>query len=150
MTKAKDFSASAVNLCNPPEIGSKLAELHDAQARADTLDANLKAIPEYEELQAQQKLVADITAQIKDMIDKQGSYQDLDNERYGVKYARASKIYHLEFFKKHFPKFVELCVEEVINVRALEAQVKGKLITEEELEAKSVLTKEISYAYFVR
>jgi len=150
MPKAKDFSASAVNLCNPPEIGEKLKELHDAQSKADTLDAVLKAIPEYEELQAQQRLVGDITAQIKGMIDAQGSYQDLDNERYALKYSRATKQYHAEPFIENYPKYAPAVIENSVNVKALEGLLKGGLLTEEGLEAYGVLTKKVDYAYYVR
>jgi len=52
MTEKKNpnYSASAVNLTNPPEIRLKLLELQEAQAKARTLDANLQAMPEYQEL----------------------------------------------------------------------------------------------------
>ena len=148
---AKNFEASAVNLCNPPDIGEKLKELHIAQEQAKLFEAALVEDDNFKEMKRYEQMVADITAQIKDMVDKLGSWQNLDEETYAVKYGRKTAVYgNLPSFKKNFPKFVELCVKETLDINALKGQVKGKLITEAELEKTKVLTYDESYAFYVR
>mgnify|MGYP001616783495 CR=1 FL=1 len=148
--KNPDYSNSAVNLCNPPEIGRKLMDYQDCQAKVRTLEANLQAIPEFQDLQDCQKKLAELNAQIRSMVDAQGSYQDIDNGFYAVKYVRKSKVYSVEPFKEHYPKYVPAVVVETINVKALEGLVKGGLIPEADLEMYKVFTTDISYAYVVR
>ena len=151
MPKPKDFTESAVNLVNPPEVGEKLKELHQAQEDVKLQEQMLSEIATYQYLKEAEQKVADITAQIKDMVDKLGSWQSLEEESYAVKYARKTAVYdNLPSFKKNFPKFVELCVKETLDVDALKGQVKGKLITEEQLERTKVLTFEIGHAFYIR
>jgi uncharacterized coiled-coil protein SlyX len=151
MPKPKDFSESAVNLVNPPEVGEKLKELHQAQEDVKLQEQLLSEIATYQLLKEAEQKVADITAQIKAMVDKLGSWQSLEDETYAVKYARKTAVYdNLPSFKKHFPKFVELCVKETLDVNALKGQIRGKLITEAELEKTKVLTYETGYAFYVR
>lgn len=152
MTEKKnpDYSASAVNLCNPADIGRKLMELQDTQAKARTLDATLQAMPEYQELKEQEKLAADIIAQVKGMVEVQGSYQDIESGFYAVKYQRISKSYLVEPFKVGFPKYATAVIEETVNAKALEGLVKGGLIPGDELKAKGVLVETPSYAFYIR
>lgn len=150
MPKPRDFTESAVNLSNPPEVGEKLTDLSQVEVEVRDLEATLEENETYKLLREKLQLVETIKAQIKDMVDALGSYQDIEKERYAIKYARKSKVYNLEPFMKHFPKFVELCVKQTIDVTALEGQVKGKLITEEELEKKGVLEYSESYAFYIR
>ncbi len=145
-----DYTASAVNLCNPPEIGLKLMELQDAQAKARTLDANLQAMPEYQELKEQEKLATDITAQIRGMVEAQGSYQDIESGFYAVKYKRVSKSYNAERFKANYPKESPVVIMETVNIKALEGLIKGGLLTEQDLDNHNVIERSESYAFYVR
>lgn len=149
-TKKPDYTKSAENLCNPSEVGLKITELHQALATIAQTDAVLQENETYKLLKGQEKLIIDITAQIKDMVEVQGSYQDIEAGFYAVKYRRMIKNYDTNQLKHHFPKFVELCVQETINVPALQGQVKGGLVTEEELKAKGVITETPTYAYYIR
>ncbi len=151
MPNPKDFTNSAVKLCNPPEIGEKLIILSEVQAQVKVLEESLKENKAYKLLKAMELQVADTIEAIKGMVDARGSYQDTESERYAVKYTRKTAVYgNLPSFKKNFPKFVELCIKETIDVQALKGQVKGKLITEEELEKYKVLKYETGYAFYVR
>ena len=148
---AKNFEASAVNLCNPPEIGDKLKELHIAQEQAKLFEAALAEEDNFKEMKRFEQMAVDLTAQIKGMVDTQGSWQNLEDETYAVKYERKTPVYgNLPSFKKNFPKFVELCVKEAIDVNALKGQIKGRLITEKQLEDAGVLLYEIGTAFYVR
>lgn len=147
----KNFENSAVNLVNPPEVGEKLKELHIAQEQAKLFEAALAEDDNFKEMKRYEQMVIDITAQTKDMVDKLGSWQSLEEESYAVKYARKTAVYgNLPSFKQNFPKFVELCVKETLDVNALKGQVKGKLITEEQLEKTRVLTYDTGFAFYVR
>ncbi len=150
----KDFSQSAVNLVNPPEVKELLDQLSAEEATLKAIQDEIASHSPSELIAkglTQAQVVGKIQADIRTAIEAHGSYQDTENERYGVKYARKTAVYgNLPSFKKNFPKFVELCIKETIDVDALKGQVKGKLITEEELEKTKVLTWETGYAFYVR
>lgn len=152
MPKPKDFSESAKNLCNPPEVKALLLKLSKAEASQGKLQEELKASNTVlvEKLEKHTKVVSDLQDKIRVAVEEHGSYQSLDDERYAVKYARKTEGYNLEPFKTQFPKFVELCVKEAIDVRALKGQIKGKLITVKELEDAGVLEYSETFAFYVR
>ena len=150
--KPKDFSESAVNLTNPAKVKTLLKKLSTEQAKLSELETELK--------ESNGELVGKIaghTAEItglqlaiREAVKEHGSYQDLENERYAVEYERRSEVYELLPFKSQFPKFVELCVRETIDVQALKGQIKGKLITIKELEDAGVLEYTTNYSFYVR
>jgi len=149
--KRADYSNSAENLVNPPEIGEKLKELQDLQSTITHLENWLSGeCPEYMELKETEQKVADLTAQIKDMIDAQGSYQDLDQGNYAVKYRRISKSYEPESFIKAYPQFVPAVIVNAVNTQALQGLIKGGLLTEDDLKKNLVQKESISYAYVVK
>jgi len=149
--KRADYSNSAENLINPPEIGEKLKELHKTELRIAELEAWLGGeCPEYMELKETEQKVADLTAQIKDMIDAQGSYQDTDLGWYAVKYRRVSKSYDPEPFIQAYPQFVPAVIINSVNTQALQGLIKGGLITEDDLKKNLVLKESISHAYVVK
>lgn len=149
----KNFEASAVNLCNPPEVKALLEKLSKAEASRNKIQEEIKAsntvlTEKHEKLT---KEVSDLQDKIRYAIEEHGSYQDTENERYGVQYASKTAVYgNLPSFKQHFPKFVELCVKESIDVQALKGQVKGNLITTEDLEKFKILTYDTGYSFYVR
>lgn len=148
--KNPDYSESAINLCNPEEIGVKLAKLHQTQEQIRQLEETLQGNDTYKEYLKVGKMIADITAQIKDMVEAQGSYQDIEAGSYAVKYKRISKVFHTEPFKEHYPKFVSAVVVETINAKALEGIIKGGLIEEADLKMHKVITEDFGYAFYVR
>jgi len=150
--KPKDFTESAENLCNPEPVKLLLEKLSRAQASRNKIEDELLASNATlaEKLNKHTKVVSDLQAKIREAVEEHGSYQDLEGERYAVKYARKTEGYNLEPFKANFPKFVELCVRESIDVNALRAQVKGKLITTKELEDAGVLEYTKTFAFYVR
>ena len=148
--KNPDYSASAVNLVNPPEIGLKLVEYQDYQARVKTLEANLEAIPEFQELQACQKEIADLNAQLRGMIDAQGSYQDIENGFYGVKQLKKTKLYSASNFEYYFPEYATAVLVKSINVPVLEGLIKGNLLNEDGLRRAHIIEDKESYAYIIR
>lgn len=153
MPKPKDFTDSAVKLCNPPEVKAQLEQLSAERAELQKLQDEYKQLnPELaDKIIAMSEKVAEREQMIRETVEEKGSYQDVENERYAVKYARKTALYdNLPSFKKNFPKFVELCVKETLDVNALKGQIRGKLITEAELERTKVLTYETGFAFYVR
>ena len=152
MPKPKDFTESAENLCNPEPVKALLEKLSKAQASQNKIQEELRASNTVlvEKLEKHTAVVTGLQAKIREAVEEHGSYQDLDGERYAVKYARKTEGYNLEPFKSQFPKFVELCVRESIDVTALRAQIRGKLVTAKQLEDAGVLEYTTSYAFYVR
>ena len=153
MLVVKNFEKSAVNLCNPPEVKELLDKLSAEQESMQKLQDELSAsnTPLAEKIIAHTEKIAELQQLIRETVEEKGSYQDTEAERYAVKYGRKTAVYgNLPSFKKNFPKFVELCIKETLDVNALRGQVKGKLITEEELEKTKVLTYETGYSFYVR
>ena len=148
--KNPDYSNTAVNLCNPEEVRNKLAELHIAQEQIKLFEGALAENENFKEMKRYEQMVSDMTAQIKGMVDAQGSYQDTENGFYAVKYIRKSKVYHTDPFLEHYPKYAPAVVVQTINAKALEGLVKGGLIEEADLRMHKVFTEDISYAYVVK
>jgi len=150
--KNPDYTETAENLRNPEEVRILLGQMHAEQIAKKEKEA---------ELYVQSKgLVDDITSidnsilslqkRIKEAVEEYGSYQDMETGDYAVKYRRMSKSYHPEPLKEYFPKFAELCIQEAVNVAALEGQIKGKLLTIEELKRVGVITEKPTFVFYIR
>ena len=145
----QDYTNSAVKLCNPEQLRQLLTELHARQKDLEEANAH---IPEEiaVEIHRLGERISDLQKMIREAIDEHGSYQDMENGDYAVKYKRMSKVYHAEPFREHYPKFVPAVVVETINAKALEGMIKGGLIEEADLKMHKVITEDIGYAYYVR
>lgn len=151
--KAKDFKDSALNLCNPEPVKELLEKLSDEQAKLKAINDELEVVAAdlIKKGNTQKLIIEGLDKQIRAEVEEHGSYQDTENERYAVKYARKTAVYgNIEAFKKNFPKFAELCIKEAIDITALNGQLKGKLITQEQLEEAKVLTWDTGYAFYIR
>lgn len=158
--EVKDFTASAENLSNPDEVGHLLQALHAAQDDAIALHLKLRetAAELVEALDSKQLEIAAIELDLKGdakrkivgAIERYGSYQDTERGWYAVRYRQMRKTYHVDKLREHFARFAELCIEEMVNVAALQGQVKGKLLTEDELRRTGVITEAPTYATYVR
>ena len=101
--KPKDFTESAVKLCNPVEVKELLEKLSTEQDTLKSLQDELKAsnVELAEKIAFQALKVADLGVAIRVAIEEHGSYQDTEAERYGVLYARKTAVYgNLPSFKK--------------------------------------------------
>ena len=153
MAKAKDFTASAVKLCNPEPVKELLEKLSIYSRSKEDLEAKIeeRCVDLVDGVGKCNESIAEVQQQIREAVEEHGSYQDTEGGRYAVKYASKTAVYgNLASFRKNFPKFVELCIKEVLDVAALKGQVKGKLITEEQLEKAKVLTYDKGYSFYVR
>ncbi len=150
-----DYSASVVNLRNPQEVYALLVELYAAQANVSSLDATLRAMPEYEDMKRFEKKVADLIAELKGtaerpgMIDALGSYQDVENGHYALKQRKVSKWYDAKRFKANYPQYPSAILE-TMNLPVLEGLIKGGLLTEQDLDTHQVIKREETFAYIIK
>lgn len=148
--KPVDYTNSAENLCNPEEIGTKLVELSYLKGKQRQAEQILADMTTYKELQETLKLISDTIAQIKDMVDAQGSYQNLEEQLYAVKYRRISKSYRAQPFIENYPKYAPAVIVQSIDVKILDSLLKGGLLNIEDLKDKGVVEEIVSFAYYVR
>lgn len=150
-SKVLDYSDSAVNLCNPPDLKVKLAELSALKAQGLMFVEELKDNDSYKSLKATEQSISDTQAQIRAMIDALGSYQDLDVGHYAVKYRRATREYHAEkFVGKPYDQYRPAVITEAINLQALNGLIKGKLLDEAELLKHGVITERENFAIVIK
>ncbi len=149
-TKNKDYSGSAVNLCNPYQVREALQIL---KRRQDTLE---KLYEESEDMIPQelkdniklvQKTVAEAQTLVHDGIELYGSYQDVEAGIYGVCQRRRSVIYLPDKVKANLPKYAPAVIEEMVNKKAFEGLIKGGLITEE--QARDCSEEKETFAYII-
>jgi len=145
--KNPDYSATAVNLCNPPEILEKLKALRDYQKvikeNEDALSENRNFIT----IQQALKDVGVISGEIKALIETQGSYQDIEKGLYAVKQMRTSESYDAEKFKINYPAYVPAVIVDSVNKDALTGLLKGNLIKHDKLLEQGVIIEKHTYAY---
>lgn len=156
MNKANpDYSASAVNLTNPPELAELLQEWRGSQRYLSQLNDTAKAlIPD--DLKAQIQIVGEtvkvLGERIRGFIDRLGSYQDTDAGFYAVKQRRESIIYSVSATKAILdPKLAALVIVETVDSKAIEVLVKGGkggLITAQ--QARDCGEVKEAYAYVIR
>jgi hypothetical protein len=149
--KNNDYSKTAVNLTNPPQVKELLDKLHGYQALKENIE---QEIPE--ELQKRLaevgKLIVDTTAQVKSAIQQFGSYQDVELGHYGVYQEVNTPEYRADCFigKSIFKDFESVVIKPTINVDALRALIKGGLLTEDTLREQGVITDKKTFKFVIR
>lgn len=150
MAENRDYSKSAVDLTNPPQVKALLDELHQIKAKTTELEGVLSENETYIQLQANIKQAAEVEQIIKDTIDIFGSYQDVEQGEYALKYRRQSKQYDPAAFKRNYPAFAPAVIVDSVNTKALEGLIKGKLITEDALRLNHVMTTTETTAFVIK
>ena len=149
--EVKDYKDSAVNLCNPPDLKVKLAELAEQEALLPMYEEELKENSSYKSLKETEQAISDTQAQIRAMIETLGSYQDLKAGHYALKYRRVSKEYHAEKFAGNpYDQYRPAVIAEGINVQALNGLIKGKLLDEADLKQHGVITEKEGFAVIIK
>jgi small-conductance mechanosensitive channel len=151
--KNTDYSASAVNLCNPASIEIKLntleqynGQLLDLQGKMDACIPNeLKS-----ELSNVTACIAELNKQIREDIEASGSYQDLTLGWYAVKQRKTSKSSNAEPFEKNYPQFAPAVIVKAVDTTKLNGLIKGGLLDEARLEADGVLKITESFVYIIK
>jgi len=143
-----DYSNSAVNLSNPPEVEELLIQRQKVSRLQRKAQEALNSLPEYQNLQRLSGDIAEIDKQLKPLIDKYGSYQDTRKGLYAVKQARQSISYDPSKVKACIPQFADAVIEEVVNKGKIEGLLKGGLINRQQADA-CANTREIN-AYIIQ
>ncbi len=147
--KNPNYEGSAVNLCNPIQVGDLLHRKKEKQAEMERLQAILTAYPEYENLQKLGKEITELDIQIHLAIDSFGSYQNVNIGDYAVKQRRESITYKPELVRCYAPSEVVYAVLiESIDSKKMDDQVKlGRLTPEQARQCGDV--KE-TFAYIIK
>jgi hypothetical protein len=149
--KNPDYSSSAVNLTNPPQVKELLDKLHGYQALKENIEQEIP-VELQKRLAEVGKLIADTTAQVKGAIEQFGSYQDVELGHYGVYQEVNTPDYHADCFigKSIFKDFEPVVIKPTINVDALRALIKGNLLTEDNLREHGVITDKKIFKFVIR
>lgn len=147
--KNTDYTASAVNLCNPPEVKTLLDVYAEWQGEIDNLDMVLRSMPEYEKLTERQQNLASLRKEIEMAVETHGSYQDVDIGRYGLKQRAVSIQYKADEFEKTYPQFVPVVLTKSVNVDALKGLIKGGLIHEADLKSNGITLEKESFRFII-
>lgn len=150
MSKANpDYSASAVNLINPPELIYQLDLLHQAQAKVKALEDELNKLELWAQWSKAVANAAEIVGQIKAMIEAQGSYQDLERGFYALKQRRESINYKPDYVRNVLEAHLaDLVIVESVDSKILDGLVKGGLATP--TQAKQCGEVKESFAYIIK
>lgn len=151
--KNTDYSKSAVALLNPQVVEISLIQLNNFQRRLNEVnEAMTAAIPQNLKDEAQQltDLIGNINKVIREQIESNGSYQNLDQGWYAVKQKKVSKSYDARVFKLAYPQYSPAVVIETIDTAKLTGLIKGGLITEDDLKTNGVVTETESYSYIIK
>jgi hypothetical protein len=148
-----DYSASAVNLKNPPEVEKLLIHHRKLLADLTQLGAEIAThIPAHltAELESTNRDLQESSKAIHEAIDTFGSYQHLESGAYAIKQRKVSKSYKAEPFEKTYPQYAPAVIVKAVDVAKLTGLIKGGLLDEARLEADGVLTISETYAYVIR
>ncbi len=145
--KNPDYTATAVNLRNPPEVLELLKTRQQIMSEISTLDAVLKAYPEYENMIDRQEELSKLETSIRAEIDAHGSYQDAINGIYAVKQLRKTIIFLADKIRQVIPQYAEAVIDGV-NKTKMNGLLKGGLISQEQADKCSEVKEE--FAYIVR
>ncbi len=151
--KNTDYSASAVNLTNPPELRDLLSRLHEAQGNANEIKDRIDALIPVDLLKASEQIadiIASLNADIRAGIEALGSYQDIINGAYAVKQRRISLSYDPKELRAWHPAEAELVIEESVNATRINGLIKGGLLDLRLLLSEGVARELESYAYVIR
>jgi hypothetical protein len=151
--KNTDYSASAVNLINPPETHTLLEELKRLKVDLLVLNEQVDALIPQElrdRREICQKWISEKESDIKLACDMYGSYQDLDKGWYAVKQRKVSKSYNAGLFRTFFPDFSPAVIIETIDTTKLNGLLKGGLLTEDGLKRSGIQEEKEWFAYIIK
>ncbi|MFA5439726.1 hypothetical protein [Dehalococcoides sp.] len=144
VTKANpDYTASAVDLNNPPELAELLNQRRYMEARI--LGARTMA-----GLPAMENELADLDIKIRQSIDALGSFQDTELGMYALKQRRQSIIYSPAKIREYLPaKYAEAVIDEHVNEKVLTSLIKGGQVSDTVIPLITEDTRE-TCAYIIK
>jgi hypothetical protein len=148
--KNPDYTASAVNLTNRPELARLTAELQELQQSVEVRRSLLADIQEYKDLQEGEAAVNNKITEIRQAIDIYGSYQDHATGRYALKQRKQTREWHADNFESYFSEYAAAALTKSVNVPVVEGLLKGGLLFMDELEKASIITYKETFSYIIK
>jgi len=148
-TKANpDYTESAVNLINPPEVKVALDLYHQLEKEKTELAEKLEAFELFNEYTEAMKKVQEQEKLVRELVETHGSYQDIETGAYAIKQKRLSVKFLPEQVRIHIPAYAESVIEEVVNGGKIANLLKDRLINKTQV-ANIAETKE-TFAFIVK
>jgi len=146
--KKTDYSNSAVQLCNPPRVAEFLAHLIELKHEEAIMLMEIERTSLFKELTAKRNVIAAQEQFIRQAIDEQGSYQDLDAGNYAIKQRKLSVTYIASKVREFLRDYADAVIEEVVSRVKLEGLRKGGLVSQDDLDRCADTTE--SFAYIIK
>jgi len=150
--KNTDYSASAINLTNPPQVMDLLAKIHRLGNDIEKIQLEIDdCIPQalLSKRDALQQELGDTDKSIRQAIDEFGSYQHVEYGEYALKQKRESIAYKPELVRQYAPSRVaSFVLIESVDSKAFDAMVKTGQVTPE--QARQCGEVKETYAYIIK
>jgi len=149
--KNADYSASAVNLTNDPDVAAFYFQLKQAMAGLDAANTAIEASVPESLLSERTKLEGEVERLQRELrlaIDAKGSFQDVPVGYYALKQRKVSVTYSPQGVRDAMPDFAKAVIEETVNKAKVEGLLKGGLISQAQVDKASSKTE--SFAYIIK
>lgn len=150
--KNRDYTASAIKLCNPAEVKALLVRRKQLEEERKEAESALMNVPEFKTLQAANETYRENYDQLKLLIDQMGSYQDVEAGVYGLTYTRATQNYVVERVRSTLPPEIVkqvIVVSESVDRAKLNALVKNDRSLRDKAE-ECMVTEKVVVVYEIK
>lgn len=144
-SKNPDYTESAVNLNNSPELKDMLLVLRQKRKDIEGLESVLHETAEWKLIEELEAAFFELNDQIKKTIDRLGGFQSIDEGLYGLRQRRLSLSYIPKLVRTILPKLAEALIEEVVNKKVMDGMLKGGVVSQEQSEACAERTEVLAY-----
>ncbi len=150
--KNPDYAESAVNLTNSPLVKQALDVLHEREHElAELITKRAELDPQLDaDIMEANETVTFWRQRIKELIYKEGSYQDTEAGEYAVIQLVKKAEYHADPLMEKHPEFATICIIQSVNSDALKGLIKGRLVSQEQLENEGVITYSTSEKIIIK
>ena len=148
MAKNPDYTESAINLVNPEEVVALMSELALQQVTLESRRAKAEAlIPKklMDEMAESERIIGVITGLVRDKVNEEGSYQDIELGIYAIAQRKVSVTYDPVRAKAAIPDYAKAVIKETVDKTAIKGLLKGKLISQAQVDAFSDEDEATSY-----
>ena len=148
MRYGTDYTNSAINLTNSPEVSLLLSAWREAQAITVARQAALDATAESKAVAKAAEAEQIAHDAVREAVTLHGGYQDIDKGLYALLQRRTSVTYDPKSARKAIPMFADAVIVEAVDSKAIHGLLKGGLITEAQVGQFEV-RKDLTSAFIV-
>ena len=137
MAKNPDYTESAINLTNPEKVMALMSELALQQVTLESCQAKADAlIPKKlrDEMAESERIIGVITGLVRDKVNEEGSYQDIELGIYAIAQRKVSVTYDPVRAKAAIPDYAKAVIKETVDKTAIKGLLKGKLISQAQVD----------------